>query len=195
MKIDIHEQVPVEQVFGSLDQHFLIHQEITALRKSLEDRTLQYRVVEKRLLARMKETNPSPLNNLDFLLNQTYYDICALASKVEDLEGERKLVAHSLASGLLTLATCLRYKHGLSDEAFDVLRAHLSVSEGREEGWDETTHLYASVTSLLKTKLAKSSKEATGVSLSSLKSLTSRDKMKKHIVILCDRIMKGASLT
>ena len=40
--------------------------------KDLEQKSIQFRTIQKRLLNRFKDKNPSPLNNLDFLLNHTY---------------------------------------------------------------------------------------------------------------------------
>jgi len=53
-------------------EHFGIRQEIQKLKKELEHVTYQYRAIQKRLLNRFKDKNPSPLNNLDFLLTHTY---------------------------------------------------------------------------------------------------------------------------
>lgn len=60
-----------------------------------------------------------------------------------------------------------------------------------EIGWEELT--YAATTSLLKTCLAKSSKEAS-TTTSSFKNLTEISKVKKHITIVCDRLSKGGKL-
>jgi Bardet-Biedl syndrome 9 protein len=56
------------------------------VRKVLEDRTLQFRTIQKRLLNRFKDKNPSALNNLDFLLNDTYGQIVEASTMVEGLK-------------------------------------------------------------------------------------------------------------
>ena len=67
--------IPLNELFAVLDDHFAHRKELQRLKKDLEDRTYQFRVIQKRLLNRFKDKNPSPLNNLDFLLNHTYMQI------------------------------------------------------------------------------------------------------------------------
>ena len=55
-------------LFEAIDKHFTYRHEIRTLKKVLEDRTYQFRIIQKKLLNRFKDKNPSPLNNLDFLL-------------------------------------------------------------------------------------------------------------------------------
>ena len=64
--------IPLVELFEIIDQHFAIRKESAKLRKMMESRTVQFRMIQKRLLNRFKDKNPSPLNNLDFLLNHTY---------------------------------------------------------------------------------------------------------------------------
>jgi Bardet-Biedl syndrome 9 protein len=40
-------------------------------------------MIQKRLLNRFKDKNPSPLNNLDFLLGHTYNQIIEMAMQLE----------------------------------------------------------------------------------------------------------------
>ena len=66
------DKLPVREIDNAIDNHFALRQELKRLRKILEDRTIQFRVIQKRVLNRFKDKNPSPLNNLDILLNHTY---------------------------------------------------------------------------------------------------------------------------
>jgi len=54
-------------------------------------------------------------------------------------------------------------------------------------GWEETT--YIAITTLLKTSLAKNQKEASAI-VSQLKPLSDVSKLKKHISIGVDRLLK-----
>ena len=63
------------------------------MRKSLEDRTYQFRLIQKKLLNRFKDKNPSALNNLDFLLNHTYGQVIDTCNQMETLKGEQAQVA------------------------------------------------------------------------------------------------------
>mmetsp|Transcript_27459 Transcript_27459/g.26543 ORF Transcript_27459/g.26543 Transcript_27459/m.26543 type:complete len:81 (-) Transcript_27459:335-577(-) len=73
-------------MFERIDQHFALRCEIEKQKKVLEDRTFQFRVIQKRILNRFKDKNPSPLNNLDFLLNSTYAEIIDTASDIQSLK-------------------------------------------------------------------------------------------------------------
>lgn len=50
-------------------------------------------MIQKRLLNRFKDKNPSPLNNLDFLLNHTYEQIIEMALKIEENQKSSKILA------------------------------------------------------------------------------------------------------
>ena len=60
--------MPALDLMEAIDKHFAYRTEIKALRKILEDRSYQLRIIQKKLLSRFKDKNPSALNNLDFLL-------------------------------------------------------------------------------------------------------------------------------
>lgn len=62
----------MRDLFDLIEMHFGLRHAEKKLLKYLEQRTVQFRMIQKRLLNRFKDKNPSPLNNLDFLLNHTY---------------------------------------------------------------------------------------------------------------------------
>lgn len=64
--------LPLQDLFDLMEVHFGLRHAEKKLLKYLEQRTVQFRMIQKRLLNRFKDKNPSPLNNLDFLLNHTY---------------------------------------------------------------------------------------------------------------------------
>lgn len=50
----------------------LIHK----LQNQLTQNATQYRAIQKRLLTKLKDKTPSPLTNLDVLLESTHHDVC-----------------------------------------------------------------------------------------------------------------------
>lgn len=72
LEISYPDQIPLKELFERIDEHYNLRCEVDKLKKVLEDRSYQFRVIQKRILNRFKDKNPSPLNNLDFLLNHTY---------------------------------------------------------------------------------------------------------------------------
>jgi len=84
----------------------------------------------------------------------------------------------------------------MKEEDFDLLKCHLSPvveDSNNEVGWEETT--YVSITSMLKTVLAKNAKEQAAVISTNLKPLTDVSKLKKHISIVCEILSKGTTMS
>ena len=73
--ITFEDKIPTTELFELVDTHFRLRKNSSDLRKQLDKRTVQFRMIQKRLLNRFKDKNPSPLNNLDFLLSHTYNQI------------------------------------------------------------------------------------------------------------------------
>ena len=73
-------KLPALDLMEAIDKHFAYRNEIKNLRKTLEDRTYQLRIIQKKLLNRFKDKNPSALNNLDFLLQHTYSQVIEVAT-------------------------------------------------------------------------------------------------------------------
>jgi len=63
-------------------------------------------MVQKRLLNRFKDKNPSPLNNLDFLLTHTYSKIIDMTNTV-DKEKEKLASANSYLANMLEICILL----------------------------------------------------------------------------------------
>ena len=72
--------MPALDLMEAIDKHYAYRSEISSLRKTLEDRTYQLRIIQKKLLNRFKDKNPSALNNLDFLLQHTYSQVIEVAT-------------------------------------------------------------------------------------------------------------------
>lgn len=54
LQITFPDAIPLNELFTVIDEHAGIRAEMTRLRKALEDRTYQFRVIQKRLLNRFK---------------------------------------------------------------------------------------------------------------------------------------------
>lgn len=117
-------------------------------------------MIQKRLLNRFKDKNPSPLNNLDFLLTHTYGNIIEMSNKI-DTERETMAKAGAALSNVIEIAvlcTSLASAEKMSDQQVELLRSFVSpvVDDGNllsEMGWEETC--YASTAHLLRTCLSR----------------------------------------
>lgn len=166
---------------------------------------VQLRVVQKRLLAKFKDRNPSPLGQLGPLMELAHGVVISSAETVEAMQKELKGSANHLSAVTSLLNLLIKLRFGLSQEEASVLEACLSpivdidsasASDPLAVGWEEITD--AALTHLLRTAL--SSKSNSGQSASAAVDGTpltiSKDtsKLQRHLTILCDRLQKGGSL-
>jgi len=127
VEIKLQDSIPLPEMFSSIDDHFEIRQKIMRSKKLLEDRSYQYRIVEKRLISRFKDKNPTPLNNLDFLLNQTYQDMMTIASEIQEHQKDLEQASHNLSCIVGLVQILLKYKFEISDESYELLTHHLTT--------------------------------------------------------------------
>lgn len=159
----------------------------------MNDRAHQFRLIQKRLLVRYKDRNPAPLNNLDVLLEGTYHSLIDCATHIDELKQQLSDHSNRLSCATHLLLMLMRYRFELDDASFEILSSHLSptVVDGLEQGWEETTD--AAMTHLLRTVLARSSKEGM-TAAPAIQMPTDTSKLRKHITIVCDRLSRGAKL-
>lgn len=68
---------------SALNFLFLVLCRINSLMSDLNDKSHQFRIIQKRLLVRYKDRNPAPLNGLELLLSNTYKGVIALSDEIE----------------------------------------------------------------------------------------------------------------
>jgi len=188
------EPLPLQEYFELIDDHLRCRAELDASQEQLAARAQQFRVVEKRLLVRLKDRNPAPMANLELLFEGTYQQLLQLADTCAAAQDTLAFQRARLAAGTRLLLLLLRLRFALSPEDVATLEAHLSplVEETADLGWEERTD--AAVTHLLKTALAKDKdpgKDARASSQSTLTRPADAGKLKKHITLVADRLHKG----
>ncbi|KAL8618805.1 hypothetical protein ACOMHN_000233 [Nucella lapillus] len=192
-RVSFDGSLPLQEYYELVDVHFECRLGATKCDDMLSQRASQFRVIQRRLLTRFKDKTPTPLQNLDTILEGTFRQILALGDAVEQNQLAQAVAANNLSSAtyLLNLLICLWTD--MVDEEFRVLENAISpyISDGSLQGWQEMTD--AAVTHLLRTVLAKSAKDA-AVNPSPLSIPSDTSKVKKHIALLCDRLGKGARL-
>ena len=90
------------------------------------NRSTQFRSIERRLLSRFKDKTPSPLTNLDTLLEGTYRQILNVTEAVEACLAEVGVSAANLAAITKLLLFLARLSTGFSEEEELKLAAALS---------------------------------------------------------------------
>lgn len=186
------EPLPLHEYFELIADHLQCRHALAALFEQLGKRAHQLRVIEKRLLVRVKDRNPAPMANLELLFEGTYRQLMELAAQAEAAQQQRRFYATRLSAGTRLLLLLLRLRFALDEEDAALLHAHLSpvVDETPDQGWQERTD--AALTHLLRAGLSKTGKESSAAAqVTNLQRPATADKLKKHITLVCDRLHKG----
>lgn len=191
--ISYQDSLPLHDYFALMDDHLALRKHLEELRNDLGDRTQQYRVLQKRLLVRFKDRNPSPLNHLDSLLSLTFEQVIQLTETIDDVERALRTVSCHLSAGTELVLLLTRFRFELDDENFKVLRLHLSpeMHDTREQGWEEQVD--ASLIHLLRTSLARNAKDRAALP-PPMKVPGDTLKLKKRIKSVVDRLASGSRI-
>eukprot|EP00760_Papus_ankaliazontas_P038287 PhM_4_TR9053/c0_g1_i1/m.60036/K19398/BBS9; Bardet-Biedl syndrome 9 protein len=194
-KIEFTEPIPFTEFFAAIDTHFAARQRLAQSQQVLTERAHQFRSIQKRLLVRFKDRNPSPLFNLDILFEDTFRQLISLADEVEKDQDALSTTANRLTCSTHLILLLMRYQLGphFTKEDFKILQHHLSpiVADNTTQGWEEC--IDAAMTHLLRTVLAKSIKESSSLP-QPIQVPPDTVKVRKHITLVCDRVAKGANL-
>mmetsp|Transcript_77597 Transcript_77597/g.240967 ORF Transcript_77597/g.240967 Transcript_77597/m.240967 type:complete len:556 (+) Transcript_77597:1-1668(+) len=191
--ISYQDSLPLHDYFALVDDHFALRKHLEELRTDLADRTQQYRVIQKRLLVRFKDRNPSPLNHLDQLLNLTFEQTVQLTEAIDDVERALHTVSCHLSAATELVLLLIRFRFELDEENFRVLRLHLSpeMCDTVEQGWEEQVD--ASLIHLLRTSLARNAKDRSALP-PPMKVPQDTLKLKKRITNVVDRLASGGRI-
>eukprot|EP00927_Polykrikos_kofoidii_P086089 TRINITY_DN9542_c0_g1_i3.p1 TRINITY_DN9542_c0_g1~~TRINITY_DN9542_c0_g1_i3.p1 ORF type:complete len:886 (-),score=138.16 TRINITY_DN9542_c0_g1_i3:203-2605(-) len=191
--ITYQDSLPLHDYFALLDDHFGLRKNLEELRTDLGNRTQQYRVIQKRLLIRYKDRNPSPLNHLDGLLAVTFEQTVQLTETIDDVERALRTVSCHLSAATELVLLLVRFRFELDDENFKMLRLHLSpeMIDTVEQGWEEQVDV--SLTHLLRTSLARNAKDRSTIP-PPMKAPMDTLKLKKRITNVVDRLANGGRL-
>jgi len=194
MLVTFQESLPLHDYFALMDDHFALRKHLEELRADLADRTQQYRVIQKRLLVRFKDRNPSPLAHLDTLLTLTFEQIVQLTEAIEDVERALRTVSCHLSAATQLIVLLIKLRFDLDDENYRVLQMHLAseVRDSVDQGWEEQVD--ASLVHLLRTSLARNSKDRSALP-PPMKMPADTLKLKKRITNVVDRLANGGRIT
>ena len=202
--ISFGEALPLQDFFAVVDAHHAARVARQTASRALANAAHQFRAVQKRLLMKFKDKTPARLAHLDALLDQTRRLVSRRADAFDDAESALAAAAATLSAATRTVAGLIALRFGLGDDAARVLEAYVSpvVNDQMDHGWEEWTD--ASVTSLLKTRLAKNAardgddgaerERAPGGGARRPAPMTDTSKLKKHISVVCERLARGGTL-
>ncbi|CAH1790036.1 unnamed protein product [Owenia fusiformis] len=192
-KVSFSSNLPLQEFFEVVDQHFELRLNNEKMKELLSQRATQFRSIQKRLLTRFKDKTPAPLANLDTLLDGTYRQLLALGDAIDENSQKQSIVSNHLSCAVQLLNYIVKVWLDMSDSEFHVLQGSLTpvICDNGEVGWEEIVD--TSITHLLRTCLAKSSKDQT-INPAPLTMPKDTTKIKKHVALLFDRLGKGARL-
>jgi len=194
LEIQFEDQLPLPEYFRLIDDHFDHRILISQMRKELDSRAHQFRVVQKRMLTRFKDKTPTPLQKLDTLLSQTYDDVLFLADRLKEANHVLVILESRVAAGSQALLLLMRLKFHLGPDDLEVLQNVFNPRNSRnfEQGWEEA--LDNALLYLLKTTLTKDPKDMQVSAMTKLTLPADTSKLKKHITQVCEKIHKGFRL-
>ncbi|XP_060103624.1 protein PTHB1 [Heteronotia binoei] len=187
--------IPLQEYFAIIDHHFELRLNAGKYEQLLSERAIQFRAIERRLLARFKDKTPAPLQHLDTLLEGTYRQVIALADAAEENQANMFQAFTKLKSATQLVILLISLWQKLSADQVAILEAtFLPLTQDTQElGWEECVD--ASVTHLLKTCLSKNAKEPTLTLAHQLCIPRDTNRLKKHITMLYDRLAKGGHMS
>ncbi|XP_007439416.1 protein PTHB1, partial [Python bivittatus] len=187
--------IPLQDYFDIIDHHFELRLNAAKYEQLLAERAIQFRAIERRLLARFKDKTPAPLQHLDTLLEGTYRQVIALADAAEENQAIMFQAFTKLKSATQLVILLISLWQKLSADQVAILEAtFLPLTQNTQElGWEECVD--ASISHLLKTCLSKSSKDHALTLFNQLCIPKDTSRLKKHITLLFDRLAKGGRMS
>ncbi|KAK9738823.1 PTHB1 N-terminus [Popillia japonica] len=183
-------QLPIDECVKYVKDHFEIAQEMTSLQDELNLLSTQHRLIQKRLITKFKQKNPTPLNHLDILLEKTYDDITNVLNKVQDKRNSLRNAQIKLSCilNLLKMLINLIDENGKNMEMIDAtFLSH--VYDYEDQNWEDT--IDAALCFLLRTLLAKSEKDKLRAPHTNFEEVKDFSKLEKHFVQVLERISRA----
>jgi Bardet-Biedl syndrome 9 protein len=195
--VSFADNLPLQEFLSLGDLHLETRLALEANLSSLNDAAHQFRLIEKRLLVRFKDKSPTPLAGLDILMKESYARLVHLSDTVSAGQLQLQNIGSNLCSmcQLMYHLTCMKFSF-IAEER-DALKLFLCIDERvcqgiggtAEQGWEET--IDANMSFLLKTCLAKSTKDTATLPENALVMPRDTSNVNKHIAMVLDRFAKG----
>ncbi|XP_019878207.2 protein PTHB1 [Aethina tumida] len=185
--------LPGNEAVCYLNSHFNVRLRVKQLQNELLHFSSQYRVIQKRLIARFKIKNPTSLTNLQFLLEDTYSDIIKITDEL--VEETRNLVRSQVELScalkvIKNLVEIMDIKKELKEQITSLFCEN--VMDIDSQNWEDV--MDGALCYLLRTSLAKSEKDKLRAAHSSFEEVKDVSKVEKHLTQVLERIQKKGVL-
>jgi len=191
-RFTFQDSLPLQDFFMLIDEHFNLRHNLGEKKRNLELKANEFRVIEKRMLTRFKDRNPTPMNNLEILLQKSYQDIMELGNIIEEEQEKLAIFSHRLYVSAMFVTFLLKLRFALPDSFEEELRNYFASESNTFEGeigWEEIT--YNNLNYLQKFIASKG--EMSDYRAPVLQRLDDSEKLKKVITSFLDRIAKYGS--
>jgi Bardet-Biedl syndrome 9 protein len=118
--------LPLHEYYSEVEMHFHKRTKLVSLQEQLAQRAAQFRSIEKRLLSRFKDKTPTPLTNLDTLLEGTYRQLQQNTESVEQCLLEVKRSSNNLSCITNLLVFLTRLSTGMNQDEVAKVKAALT---------------------------------------------------------------------
>ncbi|KAF2356403.1 PTHB1 N-terminal domain [Trinorchestia longiramus] len=187
----VSSMLPLNELYTLIDAHFLRRKKHNSLNDQLLQRCLQVRAVQRRLLTKFKDKNPTPLTNLDNLLDGMYKQVLHITDLIQDNTGALELSGAHLSCVVQLVVQLVRLHYNPPHQK--LLEAALSPQmppPQQSQGWEEV--VACCVSHLLHTVCGDSS-DSDYLAPDALSQPPDTSKLKKLISLLLERLTKGGA--
>ncbi|CAH1154117.1 unnamed protein product [Phaedon cochleariae] len=188
-KVRLDSSLHANELILYVDRHFEKRQLVSKLEEDLAQLSAQFRIVQKRLIAKLRVKNPSPLTNLQILLKDTHSEIVDVTEKLEVANSELSRAQSSLSCALNLVVNLVKVMD-MDENSKGVLESVFSpnVQDLESQNWEDV--MDSSLCYLLRTSLAKSEKDKLRIAQTSYEEVKDTSKLGKHLVQVLERISK-----
>lgn len=141
VELDLPDALPLEECLTAVAKHHSVRKEVELEEARLQQASGFHRLVEKRILSRLKEQNPFNTNALDLLLTEAHFIIQQAMEKVIVAKSSMQQECANLNSISQLFSTCLviKCKTTISQREASVLKQLLQcrISDDAEDMWQE----------------------------------------------------------
>lgn len=129
MTLTTTSNIPIEEFQAIIELHFQLRLHLVDLLSNLNDRSHQFRMIQKRLLLRFKEKTPSKLLGMDVIMHETFQEIIQLGEEVEDYQMKLNHVSNDLTHVSKLVIFIASIKYNLSLEDHEILESVFCVDK------------------------------------------------------------------
>ncbi|XP_057670640.1 protein PTHB1 isoform X1 [Diorhabda carinulata] len=188
-RITYSSALPTTETVFIIREHFSKREQSSRLELCLDQLGGQFRTIQKRLISKFKVKNPTPLTNLEILMDDTYLEIISTIEKLTEANKElvKSQIKLSCALNLIgNLIKIMNIEENLKENLVSVFCP--TVDDLESQNWEDV--MDATLGYLLRTYLAKSEKDKLRLSQTNIEKVTDISKVEKHLVQVLERISK-----